>query len=37
MILGASNIGSKTARDLCTHGFNIKLVEKSKDKAFDSC
>ena len=35
MILGASNIGSKTARDLCTHGFNIKLVEKSKDKAFE--
>ena len=35
MILGASNIGSKTARDLCNHGFKIKLIEKSKDKAFD--
>ena len=35
MILGASNIGSKTTRDLCNHGFKIKLIEKSKDKAFD--
>ena len=35
MILGASNIGSKTARDLCNHGFKIKLIEKNKDKAFD--
>ncbi len=35
MILGASKIGYKTARDLCTDKFNVKLIEKDKDKAFD--
>ncbi|MEH6658465.1 Trk system potassium transporter TrkA [Leeuwenhoekiella marinoflava] len=35
MILGGSKIGYKTARDLCSHNFNVKLVEKDSDKAFD--
>ena len=35
MILGGSKIGTKTARDLCRNNFNVKLVETSKDKAYD--
>ena len=35
MILGGSKIGFKTSRDLSDNGFNIKLVEKDKDKAFE--
>lgn len=35
MILGGSKIGRKTARDLCRNNFNVKLVETSKDKAYD--
>ncbi len=35
MILGGSKVGFKTARDLCSAKFNVKLVEKNKDKAFD--
>ena len=35
MILGGSKVGFKTARDLCTKKFNVKLIEKDKDKAFD--
>ena len=35
MILGGSKIGYKTARDLCSHSFRVKLVEKNKDKAID--
>jgi len=35
MILGGSKIGYKTARDLCKHSFNVKLVEKDKEKAFE--
>ncbi len=35
MILGGSNIGHKSARDLCKLGYNVKLVERSKDKAFE--
>ncbi len=35
MILGGSNIGSKTARDLCKSNFNVKLIEKNKEKAFE--
>ncbi|MCC4212755.1 Trk system potassium transporter TrkA [Leeuwenhoekiella parthenopeia] len=35
MILGGSKIGFKTARDLCSDSFNVKLVEKDNDKAFD--
>ena len=35
MILGGSKIGTKTARDLCKHSFNVKLVEKDKEKAFE--
>jgi trk system potassium uptake protein TrkA len=35
MILGGSNIGFKTARDLCQNKFNVKLIEKDKTKAFD--
>lgn len=35
MILGGSKIGYKAARDLCAHNFNVKLVEKGKEKAFE--
>ncbi|MCM4154815.1 Trk system potassium transporter TrkA [Gramella sp. AN32] len=35
MVLGGSKIGRKTARDLCRNNFNVKLVEKDKDKAYD--
>ncbi|WP_228237208.1 Trk system potassium transporter TrkA [Allomuricauda sp. M10] len=35
MILGGSKVGFKTARDLCGKKFNVKLIEKSKEKAFD--
>jgi trk system potassium uptake protein TrkA len=35
MILGGSKIGYKTARTLCDHKFNVKLIEKSKEKAFE--
>ena len=35
MILGGSNIGCKTARDLCRNKFNVKLIENSKEKAFE--
>lgn len=35
MILGGSKIGFKTARDLCSNKFNVKLIEKDKDKAID--
>ncbi|NNL16264.1 MAG: Trk system potassium transporter TrkA [Flavobacteriaceae bacterium] len=35
MILGGSKIGYKTTRDLCTNNFNVKLIEKDKDRALD--
>jgi trk system potassium uptake protein TrkA len=35
MILGGGRIGSKTARGLTDGKFNIKLIEKEKNKAFD--
>ena len=35
MILGGSKVGFKTARDLCASKFNVKLIEKNKEKAFD--
>lgn len=35
MILGGSKIGKKTARDLCSNNFNVKLIESDRDKAFD--
>ena len=35
MILGGSKVGYKAARDLCARKFNVKLVEKNKEKAFD--
>ncbi|MEM8509504.1 MAG: Trk system potassium transporter TrkA [Bacteroidota bacterium] len=35
MVLGGSKVGFKTARDLCSAKFNVKLVEKNKQKAFD--
>jgi len=35
MILGGSNIGHKTASDLCKSKFNVKLIENNKDKAFE--
>ena len=35
MILGGGKIGSKTARDLTDNKFNIKLIEKDREKAFE--
>jgi trk system potassium uptake protein TrkA len=35
MIMGGSNVGIKTARDLCEKRFNVKLIEKDKAKAFE--
>ena len=35
MILGGSQIGFKTARDLSEKGFNVKLFEENKERAFD--
>ncbi len=35
MILGGSKVGFKSARDLCAKKFNVKLIEKNKEKAFD--
>jgi trk system potassium uptake protein TrkA len=35
MILGGSKIGHKTAKDLCKSSFNVKLIEKDKEKAFE--
>ncbi len=35
MILGGGKIGSKAAKDLTDSKFNIKLIEKNKDRAFD--
>ncbi|MGO3182342.1 MAG: Trk system potassium transporter TrkA [Aequorivita sp.] len=35
MILGGSKIGYKTAKDLCKGHFKVKLVESSKEKAFE--
>ncbi len=35
MILGGSKIGYKTANDLCKAKFNVKLIENSKEKAFE--
>ncbi|MEE9362903.1 MAG: Trk system potassium transporter TrkA [Cellulophaga sp.] len=35
MILGGSKIGFKTARDLCSKKFNVKLIEKNKEKAIE--
>ncbi len=35
MILGGSQIGYKTAKDLSDKGFNIKLLEGNKERAFE--
>ena len=35
MILGASKVGTKAARDLCEKRFNVKIIEKDKNKAFE--
>jgi trk system potassium uptake protein len=35
MILGGSQIGFKTARDLSSKNFNVKLLEENKERAFD--
>lgn len=35
MILGGSNIGYKTARDLCESKFKVKLIESDKETAFE--
>ncbi|MGY0425644.1 MAG: Trk system potassium transporter TrkA [Polaribacter sp.] len=33
MILGGSSIGEKTARNLCQDNFQVKLIEKNREKA----
>lgn len=33
LILGGSRIGFKTARNLCKENFNVKIIEKNKEKA----
>jgi len=35
MILGGSKVGYNAARDLCAKKFNVKLIAKNKEKAFD--
>ena len=35
MILGGSKVGFNTARELCGKKFNVRLIEKDKQKAFD--
>ncbi|MBU2939258.1 Trk system potassium transporter TrkA [Lacinutrix sp. C3R15] len=35
MVLGGSKIGYKTSRGLCSKNFNVKLIEKDKDIAFE--
>ncbi|WP_196891877.1 Trk system potassium transporter TrkA [Aureivirga marina] len=35
MILGGGKIGKKSTRNLCSTNFNIKLIEKNKQKAFE--
>ncbi|WP_300437393.1 Trk system potassium transporter TrkA [Christiangramia sp.] len=35
MVLGGSKIGRKTAQDLSLNNFNVKLVEKDRDKAYE--
>ena len=35
MILGGSKVGYNAARDLCSKKFNVKLIEKNKERAFD--
>lgn len=35
MILGGSKVGTKAARDLCESRFNVKIIEKDKNKAFE--
>jgi len=35
MILGGSKIGFKTTKDLCESKFNVKIIEKDKDIAFE--
>lgn len=35
MILGGSQIGFKTARDLSEKGFNVKLLEGNRDRSFE--
>ncbi|NKI30359.1 Trk system potassium transporter TrkA [Croceivirga thetidis] len=35
MVLGGSKVGYKTTRDLCAKKFNVRLIEKDKQKAFD--
>ncbi|QNM84272.1 Trk system potassium transporter TrkA [Polaribacter pectinis] len=33
IILGGSSVGEKTARKLCKENFNVKLIEKNREKA----
>jgi trk system potassium uptake protein TrkA len=33
MVVGGSKVGINTARELCANKFNVKLIEKVKDKA----
>src|SRR5699024_10444182 len=34
MILGGSQIGFKSARELCDSGYHVKLIEKNKERAY---
>ncbi|MBE7629009.1 Trk system potassium transporter TrkA [Tenacibaculum piscium] len=35
MILGGSSIGRKTSRSLCKDNFNVKIIERKKEKALN--
>ncbi|WP_139958411.1 Trk system potassium transporter TrkA [Flavicella sediminum] len=35
MILGGSKIGQKAAKSLCSNEFNVKLIERNRDRAFE--
>jgi trk system potassium uptake protein TrkA len=35
MILGGGKIGAKTANELASENFNVKLIEQQKEKSFD--
>ncbi|NRA92081.1 MAG: Trk system potassium transporter TrkA [Psychroserpens sp.] len=35
MILGGSNIGKKSTKDLCANKFNVKIIERNKDMALE--
>jgi trk system potassium uptake protein TrkA len=35
MVVGGSKVGINTARELCANKFNVKLIEKDKEKAIE--